>query len=129
MYCHRTKLYHRTHTVSNALLLNNTITKLCVRPREIRNGWKRTDMWCIVNKWVKNRIERQNILLQETRLSGISREVGSLDKSGSKWGYYKGASFRSVYDILNHWSAQKEALWGWDHQTLLKQKANNHRKI
>ena len=34
---------------------------------------------CIVNKWVKNRIERQNILLQETRLSGISREVGSLN--------------------------------------------------
>ena len=67
---------------------------------------------CIVNKWVKNRIERQNILLQETRLSGISREVGSLDKSGSKWGYYKGASFRSVNDILNHWSAQKEALCG-----------------
>ena len=58
------------------------------------------------------RIEWQNILLQETRLSGISREVGSLDKSGSKWGYYKGASFRSVYDILNHWSAQKEALCG-----------------
>ena len=54
----------------------------------------------------------KTILLQETRLSGISREVGSLDKSGSKWGYYKGASFRSVYDILNHWSAQKEALCG-----------------
>ena len=48
----------------------------------------------IVYEWVKNQIERQNILLQETRLSGMSREFGLLDKSGSKWGYYKGAKRR-----------------------------------
>ena len=47
-----------------------------------------------IYEWVKNRIERQNILLQETRLSGMSREFGLLDKSGSKWGYYKGAKRR-----------------------------------
>ena len=42
----------------------------------------------------------------------MRREFGSRDKSGSKWGYYKGASFRNAYDILNHWSAQKEAPCG-----------------
>ena len=53
----------------------------------------------------------------------MSREFGLLDKCGSKWGYYKGASFRGAYDILNHWSAQKEAPCSRDHLTLLKQKA------
>ena len=77
----------------------------------------------IVYEWVKNRIERQNILLQETRLSGMSREFGLLDKCGSKWGYYKRASFKGAYDILNHWSAQKGAPCSQDHLTLLKQKA------
>ena len=53
----------------------------------------------------------------------MSREFGLLDKSGSKWGYYKGASFKGAYGILNHWSAQKEAPCIRDHLTLLKQKA------
>ena len=42
----------------------------------------------------------------------MSREFGLLDKSGFKWEYYKGASFRSAYDISNHWNAQKKgSLW------------------
>ena len=39
----------------------------------------------------------------------MSREFGLLDKSGFKWEYYKGASFRSAYDISNHWNAQKNS--------------------
>ena len=57
----------------------------------------------------------------------MSREFGLLDKSGSKWGYYKGASFKGAYDILNHWSAQKEASCSRDHLTHLKQKARKYR--
>ena len=56
----------------------------------------------------------------------MSREFGVLDNSNPKGGgggYYEGASFKSPYDISNHWSAQKEAPCGRDHLTLLKQKA------
>ena len=53
----------------------------------------------------------------------MSREFGLLDKCGSKWGYYKRASFKGAYDILNHWSAQKGAPCSQDHLTLLKKKA------
>ena len=53
----------------------------------------------------------------------MSREFGLLDKSGFKWEYYQGASFRSAYDISNHWNAQKKAPCGRDHLTLSKQKA------
>ena len=57
----------------------------------------------------------------------MSREFGLLDKNGSKWGYYKGASFKSAYDISNHWSAQKEASCGRDHPTLLKKITEKYR--
>ena len=56
----------------------------------------------------------------------MSREFGLLDNNNPKGGgggYYEGASFKSAYDISNHWSAQKEASCGRDHLTLLKQKA------
>ena len=54
----------------------------------------------------------------------MSREFGLLDNSNPKGGgYYEEASFKSPYDISNHWSAQKEASCGRDHLTLLKQKA------
>ena len=54
----------------------------------------------------------------------MSREFGLLDNNNPKGGgYYEGASFKSPYDISNHWSAQKEASCGRDHLTLLKQKA------
>ena len=54
----------------------------------------------------------------------MSREFGLLDNSNPKGGGdYEEASFKSPYDISNHWSAQKEASCGRDHLTLLKQKA------
>ena len=42
-------------------------------------------------------------------------------------GYYEGASFKSPYDISNHWSAQKEASCGRDYPTLLKKITEKYR--
>ena len=60
----------------------------------------------------------------------MSREFGLLDNSNPKGGgggYYEEASFKSPYDISNHWSAQKEASCGRDHPTLLKKITEKYR--
>ena len=58
----------------------------------------------------------------------MSREFGLLDNNNPKGGgYYEGASFKSPYDISNHWSAQKEASCGRDYPTLLKKITEKYR--
>ena len=58
----------------------------------------------------------------------MSREFGLLDNNNPKGGgYYEEASFKSPYDISNHWSAQKEASCGRDHPTLLKKITEKYR--
>ena len=56
----------------------------------------------------------------------MSREFGLLDNSKPKGGggYYEGASFKSPYDISNHWSAQKEAPCGRGPPSPFKAKSN-----